>query len=238
MGTRWYAAGLGRFTARDVIFGELTSPMTLNQHVYGGLNPATMWDPTGMGQCTMAGECVTTTASGGVQAVGGNPGAANHPMHNSGSRVHAGSSIDAGRAVDVTPRPPRPDPMIRDADFVSDIRAVDLSTNDSPTACGTGPCSRKTRASDDGGEGCGVLWLGCAWGGIKAAGRWTGTGVKAAGGWIAENKWAIAAWIAVGALRCLHWASCARMWAKGRGKPLPRPGGRIDSEGSSTSWSG
>jgi RHS repeat-associated protein len=117
MGTRWYAAGLGRFTARDVIFGELTSPMTLNQHVYGGLNPITMWDPTGMGQCTMAGECVTTTASGGAQAVGGNPGAANHPMHNSGGRVHSGASIDAGRAADVTPRPPRPDPMVRDPDY-------------------------------------------------------------------------------------------------------------------------
>jgi RHS repeat-associated protein len=50
MGTRWYQVGLGRFTARDVIFGELTSPMTLNQHVYGGLNPITMWDPTGMYQ--------------------------------------------------------------------------------------------------------------------------------------------------------------------------------------------
>jgi RHS repeat-associated protein len=50
MGTRWYQAGLGRFTARDVLFGELTSPMTLNQHVYGGLNPVTMWDPTGMYQ--------------------------------------------------------------------------------------------------------------------------------------------------------------------------------------------
>jgi RHS repeat-associated protein len=117
MGTRWYAAGLGRFTARDVILGELSSPMTLNQHVYAGLNPATMWDPTGMGQCTMVGECVTTTASGGFQAVGGNPGAATHPMVNSRGQVQAGSSIDAGRAVDVTPRPPRPDPTVRDPDY-------------------------------------------------------------------------------------------------------------------------
>jgi RHS repeat-associated protein len=50
MGTRWYAAGLGRFTARDMIFGQEMSPMTLNMHVYGGLNPVTMWDPTGMYQ--------------------------------------------------------------------------------------------------------------------------------------------------------------------------------------------
>jgi RHS repeat-associated protein len=99
MGTRWYEAGLGRFTARDVIFGELTSPMTLNQHVYGGLNPITMWDPTGMGQCTMAGECVTTTASGGSKAVGGNPGAANHSYH------------DQASSVSTTPRPPAPEPL-------------------------------------------------------------------------------------------------------------------------------
>jgi len=119
MGTRWYAAGLGRFTSRDELFGSLSSPATLNQHVYAGMNPITMWDPTGMGQCTMAGECVTTTPSGGSQAVGGNPGAANHPMHASSSQVHSGGSVDAGRAVDVTPRPPRPDPMVRDADFVA-----------------------------------------------------------------------------------------------------------------------
>jgi hypothetical protein len=40
-------------------------------------------------------------------------------MHSSGFRVHSGASIDAGRAVDATPRPPRPDPMVRDADFVA-----------------------------------------------------------------------------------------------------------------------
>jgi RHS repeat-associated protein len=99
MGTRWYAAGLGRFTSRDVIFGGLTAPMTLNQHVYGGSNPVSMWDPTGMGQCTMAGECQTTTSSGDVKAVGGNPGTSNNPYH------------DQGSSVTTTPRQPAPDPL-------------------------------------------------------------------------------------------------------------------------------
>jgi RHS repeat-associated protein len=107
MGARWYAAGLGRFTTRDIIFGELASPMTLNQHVYGGLNPITMWDPTGMGQCTMAGECVTSTNSGGIQAVGGNPGAANHPYHGQGASV---TTTPRGGAVTTTPRQPAPEP--------------------------------------------------------------------------------------------------------------------------------
>ena len=48
MGTRWYAPGQGRFTSRDVLFGELSAPMTLNQFAYAGKNPITMWDPTGM----------------------------------------------------------------------------------------------------------------------------------------------------------------------------------------------
>ena len=48
MGTRWYAPGIGRFSSRDVVFGDPLSPMTLNQHVYGGMNPITMTDPTGM----------------------------------------------------------------------------------------------------------------------------------------------------------------------------------------------
>ncbi len=48
MGTRWYAPGHGRFTSRDVLFGEVASPMSLNQFAYGAMNPVTMWDPTGM----------------------------------------------------------------------------------------------------------------------------------------------------------------------------------------------
>ena len=48
MGTRWYTPSLGRFTSRDVVFGEPTSPMSLNQHSYASMNPITMQDPTGM----------------------------------------------------------------------------------------------------------------------------------------------------------------------------------------------
>ncbi len=48
MGTRWYAPGQGRFSTRDVIFGDPLHPTTLNQWAYGGANPITMWDPTGM----------------------------------------------------------------------------------------------------------------------------------------------------------------------------------------------
>ena len=69
MGTRWYAPGTGRFISRDVVFGQAASPMTLNQYAYGGMNPVTMIDPTGMGQCTMAGECVTDTDKGRTRSV-------------------------------------------------------------------------------------------------------------------------------------------------------------------------
>jgi hypothetical protein len=48
MGTRWYDPYLGRFTSRDVLFGDPLSPMSLNQYVYGGDNPVSMIDPDGL----------------------------------------------------------------------------------------------------------------------------------------------------------------------------------------------
>jgi RHS repeat-associated protein len=48
MGTRWYAPQQGRFSTRDVVFGDPMHPVSLNQFVYGAANPITMWDPTGM----------------------------------------------------------------------------------------------------------------------------------------------------------------------------------------------
>jgi RHS repeat-associated protein len=147
MGTRWYVSGLGRFSSRDVVLGSPSSPTTMNQHVYGGMNPITMWDPTGMGECTGAGECVTKTPSGGLQAVGGNPGAANHPMHNSGSQVQSGTAYDTGGAVDVTPRPPRPDPMVRDADFTSSAVGLGPGLPDGTKICEHGGGYRENTCS-------------------------------------------------------------------------------------------
>jgi RHS repeat-associated protein len=100
MGTRWYAPGLGRFGSRDTVFGEFGSPMSLNQYAYANMNPITMWDPTGMGACTMPGECVRHDSNGNLIAVGGNPGAANHPQHSCGCVVSGHSYSPA----------PRPDP--------------------------------------------------------------------------------------------------------------------------------
>jgi len=51
MGTRHYQPSLGRFSSRDVVPGDPLSPMSLNQHAYGVMNPITMWDPTGMAGC-------------------------------------------------------------------------------------------------------------------------------------------------------------------------------------------
>ncbi|MFN2545152.1 MAG: RHS repeat-associated core domain-containing protein, partial [Actinomycetota bacterium] len=47
MGTRLYDPGLGRFTNRDVLFGDPRSPPTLNQYVYGLDAPINFVDPTG-----------------------------------------------------------------------------------------------------------------------------------------------------------------------------------------------
>jgi RHS repeat-associated protein len=49
MGIRFYLPSLGRFSSRDVLFGDPTAPGTLNQFAYAGANPITFVDPTGMG---------------------------------------------------------------------------------------------------------------------------------------------------------------------------------------------
>ena len=98
MGTRWYAPIQGRFASRDVLFGDAVNPMTLNQFAYGGMNPVTMIDPTGMGQCTMAGECTVSDGHGGIKAVGGNPGSPDSPYY--------------GCACNYDPPPPQPAPII------------------------------------------------------------------------------------------------------------------------------
>lgn len=46
--TRYYEPNLGRFDTRDVLFGELTDPTSLNQYVYGVDNPISNSDLTGM----------------------------------------------------------------------------------------------------------------------------------------------------------------------------------------------
>jgi RHS repeat-associated protein len=48
MGTRYYEPSLGRFSSRDVLFGEASDPMSLNQFVYAGGSPVTFGDSTGM----------------------------------------------------------------------------------------------------------------------------------------------------------------------------------------------
>jgi hypothetical protein len=46
--TRNYVPGLGRFTARDAVFGNPNDPLTLNQFAYARANPIGLWDPSGM----------------------------------------------------------------------------------------------------------------------------------------------------------------------------------------------
>lgn len=45
---RMYEPVLGRFSSRDVLFGDPAYPISLNQFVYGTASPLTFSDPTGM----------------------------------------------------------------------------------------------------------------------------------------------------------------------------------------------
>ena len=59
--TRYYEPTLGRFTKRDVLFGDPGIPMSLNQFVYGQMNPVSFADPTGMVISACATECSSVT---------------------------------------------------------------------------------------------------------------------------------------------------------------------------------
>lgn len=63
--TRMYEPTLGRFSSRDVLFGEPMSPVSLNQYLYGAVNPVTYTDPTGLRpEC---GDCSTRAEQEGLQ---------------------------------------------------------------------------------------------------------------------------------------------------------------------------
>jgi len=47
MGRRWYAPTTGGFTARDGVFGELRSPVSLNRYTYANDDPLGYFDPDG-----------------------------------------------------------------------------------------------------------------------------------------------------------------------------------------------
>ncbi|MGH2681923.1 MAG: DNRLRE domain-containing protein [Actinomycetota bacterium] len=60
--TRQYAPGIGRFTTRDSLFGELSIPLSLNQFVYGLNDPISNVDPTGL--CADPAICPPMTGHG------------------------------------------------------------------------------------------------------------------------------------------------------------------------------
>lgn len=47
MGARWYDPTGAQFRSRDTIFGELSTPVSLNRNTYGFANPLVFWDPDG-----------------------------------------------------------------------------------------------------------------------------------------------------------------------------------------------
>ena len=75
MGARNYLPELGRFTTQDPVAGDQSNPLSMNPYVYGGLNPATMSDPTGEMQiydppCTCGGSATSSRDQNQVQAAG------------------------------------------------------------------------------------------------------------------------------------------------------------------------
>jgi hypothetical protein len=47
MGARWYEGSWAAFLSRDTVFGELSTPMSLNRYTYAYASPLDYWDPDG-----------------------------------------------------------------------------------------------------------------------------------------------------------------------------------------------
>ncbi|MEM9202822.1 MAG: RHS repeat-associated core domain-containing protein [Actinomycetota bacterium] len=47
MGARWYDPTNAQFRSRDTVFGELSTPISLNRYTYAFANPIRYWDPDG-----------------------------------------------------------------------------------------------------------------------------------------------------------------------------------------------
>ena len=79
-GARYFAAKLGRFTATDPIWEELSDPQGWNRYVYARNNPLRFIDPEGLcwlfidDRLTHFDECIKTTPTGSESFEGVNPG--------------------------------------------------------------------------------------------------------------------------------------------------------------------
>lgn len=69
MGARWYQPGTGTFTARDTVFGQLRSPVSLNRYTYANGDPLQYFDPDGRFSLGGLGRAIGSVAHGAGSAV-------------------------------------------------------------------------------------------------------------------------------------------------------------------------
>lgn len=100
LGSRQYDPLQGRFTTQDTVFGDPRSPMSLNQFVYGGDNPISMWDPNGMMFCSSGTSCLDA---------GGNYGPAHEETQKEANAIIA-KWTSITRLMLFNDPPPRPAP--------------------------------------------------------------------------------------------------------------------------------
>jgi RHS repeat-associated protein len=114
MGTRRYDPAMGRFTERDTIYGDPSSPLTLNQYAYANDSPLVYSDPTGMYAdptgCQDA-KCYDTvmkgSAGGTLASEGGDPSKCTYCQ--SGHPLPPGQVyVPAPKPAPMPPTPPGP----------------------------------------------------------------------------------------------------------------------------------
>ncbi len=131
--TRQYAPGLGRFTTRDLLFGEPPDPLSLNQYVYTEGNPVSNIDPSGM---------VKTGIGGGCSGECSRTKRQNEHRHGKGQSSDSGLTPLAAEVV-YSPAPARPVPVQPQVAFVPEAKPASWATQKpDPVSLALGECSR------------------------------------------------------------------------------------------------
>ena len=116
MGTRYYQPTTGRFTSRDVVSGDPSSPMSLNRFAYAQMSPISNVDPTGMSCDRYTGRCGTGYTRANGQYKHYDPYTGKTTTSGSGGTYESGNWGDYVQPVPV-PAPATPSLLARAGNF-------------------------------------------------------------------------------------------------------------------------
>ncbi len=126
MGARWYVPSTAIFTARDTVFGQLATPVSLNRYTYAAGNPLRYFDPDGHRYEETGSTARSSTKSTGTSGAGSRTVSAGSPMKKAKpAKVTAARSVAATR-VRLSDAAPSDDETIAPAGAAAETERGDL----------------------------------------------------------------------------------------------------------------